>query len=534
MNRIIFLSVPFLVNILLATFTEYWGYYDNKTYVILGSSLVILSLILSRKQDNYLNQFLNFINNTSLINFLPYFYAFILILFIIYPIRNLNYGDGIILLENSYLEGSLFGFQITLDEFLEGFLHSFLINRFQSSFEIYRWFSTFAGFLFLTLCIYIIYKEKRTNIEGLLLIATGSILLFFGYAENYTLVSLFILGFIYILYKWMKDQKEDSSIYWIAMLAALGALFHLVFGYLAFSLAYYTYIKSKKRSFLVNTIISILMAGSLIGLVFIYFLFFSDPIASTTQTHVMSQPFYPLRKIISTRHFLDILGNLWFTSSFALIFISMAYYLDKLKFKLFCSHQEIKIILLAIFGFLLHSIIFNPVLNYPADWDLMSFYSLPLIFLCFLYYPQIPNKNLLLPIILYFIGFYISTAITLSKNPIDLEHTYREDMKIAEIYVKENITKYNSINRYKKKDYLKLDYFLFKSQSKLEYINHKEKRELLKENLSYKSELDTNLKEPTERFNKEWIKKYYIKLTDYHYRYLKALEEDKKYRLGTL
>lgn len=535
MNKNYYLAIPLFINILLALFTNYWGFSGNKPYVILGSSLLLIFLfVIRRKGTSYLDKIILKLNSIEIQYFYPYCYGLIFLMFCFIPIRNLNYGDGIILFENSYLEGKIFGFQITLDEFLEGFLHSIFINAFDETRKIYRWISTLAGLLFLTFSIFIIQKEKRSNIEGLLLLTSGSTLLFFGYAENYTLVSLYLYFFLYLIYNLTKKGKDSSVIYLIALLASLGALFHLVFGYIAISLAYFAYYKSEKDKFLFNSLISILLASFLIGFVFTYFLFFSDPIASSNQTHIMSLPFYPLRKIISTNHLIEILGNLWFTNGFAVVFLSFAYLSNKNKFKEFCSLPENILIILVILGFFIHSIVFNPLLNYPTDWDLMSFYSIPLIFFCFLYYPHMENKNIILPFLLYFLGFIISTALSLSTNPPNLETSFITDMNIAKTYVEENKIKYESIHKYNKKDYLKLDYFLFKARTKLHKINHKDRDSLIKENYQYKKELDQAVENSSGRLDKLWSKNFFIKLTDYHHRYLKVLEEGKKYHPETL
>ncbi len=62
-----------------------------------------------------------------------YFWVLVLAYFafvILFPIRNMNWGDGLVLLETNLFETKLFGFQFTLDEIGETVVHSFLLRIF--------------------------------------------------------------------------------------------------------------------------------------------------------------------------------------------------------------------------------------------------------------------------------------------------------------------------------------------------------------------------------------------------------------------
>lgn len=102
-------------------------------------------------------------------------------------------------------------------------------------------------------------------------------------------------------------------------------------------------------------------------------------------------------------------------------------------------------------------------------------------------------------------------------------------MKIAKSYTEIYKKEYQNITRFKKKEYLKLHYFLYKSTIKLQEVNSSDSRALLKEANYYQKELKENTYNNREKYDKNWSKDFFKKLTDYHFRYLKALEEEKKY-----
>lgn len=549
MNQSFFLAIPFLINLLLIYFTQFWGFSTNRSYVKFGSfalifwlfSNYIISLpkiqkLIQKNQIIFKNSSIFkkliviklFLKTNSILN--PIIYSFFLLAFILFPIQNLNYGDGIILLENIFLEGNIFGFQITLDEFLEGFIHSFFVYDSNTDPQrIYRIMSTLGGFVYLLIAITIVDLEKRRWEDSFLFLATGSVLLFYGYSENYTLTSVYLFSFLFLLRTLVISQQKKFTILIIATLAVIGALFHLVFGYLIFSLAYFCYTVSEPKKFLSNSIKSGLLGLFLILLFFSYFLFFSDPVATSSQTHILSPPYYPLKRMISTKHILEILGNLWFTSGLSLVLLSYLWFFQKLDFKFYLSQPKNKILSFAILGYLIHAFVFNPLLGYPADWDIMSFYSIPLIYLSYTVYNIIKNRILFFPIILYFVGFYLFTAISLHTNTVSLEYSYQKDMKIAKSYTENYKKEYQNITRFKKKEYLKLHYFLYKSSIKLQEVNSINSRALLKESNFYQEELKENTFNNSYKYDKNWSKDFFNKLTDYHFRYLKVLEEEKKY-----
>jgi hypothetical protein len=90
---------------------------------------LVLTYKFQKTLSNSLSEFESFFNRYRVIFLISLF-----ILMLVFPFRNLDWGDGIILLETNLLETKLFGSQIAMDEILETVIHSFMF-RFLSFIE---------------------------------------------------------------------------------------------------------------------------------------------------------------------------------------------------------------------------------------------------------------------------------------------------------------------------------------------------------------------------------------------------------------
>ncbi|MCB1190166.1 MAG: hypothetical protein H7A23_10820 [Leptospiraceae bacterium] len=477
---------------------------------------------------NYPNKF-DFINTknpvpiclSSIISFL-----FILTL----PVKNLNLGDGTILLENIVLESGLFGYQLTMDELFSALLHSKLYLNLPSiqnepDFPYYIT-STISGFLFLITITWISIKNQVTLFSHTAILSCGGMILFHGYMENYTIPMLLIFWILALGYNKIPNNNQNNFkiVTFITLLATIAVLFHLITAYLLFSLIFLCYMLSPKKKFIPYALFCTGIALFVIGGIFTYFLFFSETRIDLTQTHVTNPPFYPLKRIISANHFKEILSCTVF--SCFLPFYSLFYFgiFNRGNLKIFYKEKKNQFILWIIFGFCLHAFIFNPLLGFPADWDVMSFYWLPVAFLSYILFNNSPKEaSYFIPLLLFSLIFYLSNAMVLNKPDLEKEKEKMSWIKFSQEYISERSSVLREIPPELKKYYAKMDYFLFKSEKILSIIPHKQKeiQNIISENRNYQKELKENIS----HINPNWQKDFLKRLTDYHHRYLELVKE---------
>lgn len=516
------LFIPFLINLYLLSFTNYWGFKGSFHLLFPLQFLFIGTFIILKK-----------------IQFIPKIHEYILfslqlILFCILPIQNLEYGDGVILLQNLLMETLFFGFQLTIDEFWSALIHSYLFKIFHPNDPriIYRVLSTLCGIIYLFISLK---YSKKNHIPYLFFLTPGTILLFYGYIENYTIISLLLILTIILGINWIGTSNPKYIIY-LAIIASISASFHLVYGYVLFGLIYFSYIVSQKnlKTMFQYGLISSIIAFLYLGGILIYFLFFHSVRIVPSDSHILSPPFYPIRRIISINHFKEILSVLWFTSLFPILIIIIAYLNNKEEFKKLHSNPKVVFNLWIVVGFFLHSLVLNPLLGFPSDWDLMSFYSYPLLFYSFHFLPLIQNyKNYIHLLAVYFILFQIITAFVLNKNPDYKETEY----KLMHTTVYSYYEKYQNILEFiqpdSKKMYLKLHFFLYKSEYELNQYAEKNSQNnyglYLEKIKNYQFQLNSHIKNNNGRFEKDFLKSYLKELTNFHYELILIRKENMKY-----
>lgn len=385
-----------------------------------------------------------------------FIYSLLFFLMIILPIQNLSWGDGILLLQTNYLESRLFGFQFSLDEIGEGAMHSFarfVLEIFLDEVSLdlpFRLVSTLAGFWFLF---------RLIKIENSLpFVSSSGILLFFGYLENYSLVSLLLfLHFFWLFSKYKTFTKKDMVLG--TLLACFISSFHLIGGHLAFVYLFIWWKKSRKVS-------TAILCGSLsliwFGLLFGYFLFVHDPPVDRMGTHLLHPPIYPWKRMISMNHLKEMLSVIWFVG-WAPVLATLVT-LSKLgyqKLKEFASLPENQIVLIGILAFSFHLFRHNPMLGYPADWDLMGFLWIPSVIWAYSLnksFPQLStyyNSIWILSILLTIVFAYENSNLR-----IDLPLSQRKRM-IDEFVLIWNPKSYASEHR---KFGAKMDFFYFEKE----------------------------------------------------------------------
>ncbi|MCB1304349.1 MAG: hypothetical protein KDK37_08730 [Leptospiraceae bacterium] len=334
-------------------------------------------------------------------------------------------GDSLLLLEHIPAHSIQFGYLGTFDEILALFWRS----------RLYLWLnqtaampaedaigiiSCLAGALHGTAVFLITSRLKpvRRVAAFALLFFVPALQLYAGYVENYSLASFFLFLTVVSGVVQLERWKASRPVYpeWPAFFAALGAAHHmvLVFAFPALVLLVLVLASRKEGNYLsVRWRLAASMAlraGSvgllILGLVWIYFFFIiSNPI-ELHESFAFRPALYPIRKLISTTHFLQGLNILVLCAPAAIglggaLLPSCSIVIARIRamptrerkngwFKAFLrerwkslqayaiSYPSEAFSLAVFLCFLGHSFIWNPVIGFPADWDLFSFYQAPL------------------------------------------------------------------------------------------------------------------------------------------------------------
>ncbi len=444
---------------------------------------------------------------------------------ILLPIQNLKMGDGILLLNYFNLETFYFGYHLTLDEILEAFFHSvfyklFFLNELEVSnpMLIYRIFSTILGGILLFQIYQFVKKRFFKFSTSILILTSGGISLFYGYSENYSIITFLIWNYIFYSINILDQEKKGFNyLNKICILASLMILTHLVSGYLIFSLIYLCYVLSDKKTFLKNSIYSFLLCSIIILPIIFYFMFFSSVRFDFLQTHLTNPKFYPIKDILSIEHF----KNIFFTiigSSFLgfIIFIySIIFHFEEIKKLIY--DKKIQFLLFILLGFLIHGFFHYPQLGFPADWDLLAFFWTPILFLAIFIYEKLEldfNSFFVFVIILFSLNTYYNSKINISE----LEKLDSSILHLNEFIKTEKID-FSNVKPEHKKFYLKTIYFLYESKQKIQSID--KTNSLIKENDSFHDELIRR----EYKFDKVWQKDFYKRLTKFHLNYLEFLNK---------
>ncbi|XDD47200.1 dolichyl-phosphate-mannose--protein mannosyltransferase [Leptospira sp. WS39.C2] len=466
----LFLYLPYFLLFLLALFpTRLWFLPGEKTtYLLIFVFFMFLQTIflIGIKKK--------FLVESKIRKFLPpnwIIASFYFLFMLCYPILNRSWGDGILLLETNLLETKLFGFQFTLDEILESILHSKLttiLPYFQLEEDpifSYSIFSYLVGVFFLFGFLFL-GKNKPRDLSILILLSSGGILLTFGYAENYTLVSAAHL-FLYLFLNKFSKNKEDNDIllYGSTIIVALSMLFHLVSGYLVVYLVYLWIYHSPKEKKIKHLLICTILGSSILFPWFLYFSVFHDPTVDKNSTHLIHPPFYPIKRWFSANHFKEILSVVYWNVFFSVYYLIYQWKFQKNSWNQFRNQPNHKLLLVVIFSFFLHGFFHNPQLGFPADWDLMGFYWLPITFLAFLYWKENPTISMeWIPLLLCCVTLVMVSAMELSKSNAKDDLVWQITKKAITTYTNQNQTFIQSLPKEDKKFFAKGDFLFFKGE----------------------------------------------------------------------
>ncbi len=162
--------------------------------------------------------------------------------------------DGRALVDKFHAQVPVRGAVVSHDEMLELFLHSrfwYHTRAFGWTVEYsYQFLSALAGAIFVVLLLtfgWVALHEKRWIVLVLGVGSAGFMQLFFGDVENYTLVSVLILLYLFTGYLYLEDRV---SLLVPSCVLAVAITFHLLAGFLLPSLAYLYLVALRRRQVL--------------------------------------------------------------------------------------------------------------------------------------------------------------------------------------------------------------------------------------------------------------------------------------------
>lgn len=381
----------------LAYFSPYF------TIVITIGGLLVLVPQINHWLQNNLKKLMNFIYGLTIQRH-KYLYFVIfsflsIVVFWLLRVKTALLGDGY------YLVTSLpAGEMIRKWEPLEMAIHLHLYKFFKGwvtvdPITIYAVVSYFAGAVFVFFSILIadlLGKGKFDKVLVLsLLVSMGSILLFLGYAEHYSLTCSSILAYFYFALRYV---KKGGNILPVTLAFIISGLLHLLalslFPSLLFLYSLSSDVKtgelhiSKKRAFLFLAFTLFILVG---GCVYVleYGKLSSLSNITVSLTGRSSRPYYTL---FSTSHLLDVVNEQLLVSpiGFILLFSLIMFYSNKIEFK-DKVFQFLSVVIL--FQLAFHFLV-NPNLGAIRDWDLFSFTALGYTMLgIYLFLKLVQNKH---------------------------------------------------------------------------------------------------------------------------------------------
>jgi Tfp pilus assembly protein PilF len=280
------------------------------------------------------------------------------------------------LLGDGYTRGTeiLVGRKFSVTEPLDFYLHV-LLYRFLKlgAYKTYTLVSCLAGawFVFLTLWFsYLLGKKSEEKVFAfVVLVSMGSVQLFFGYVESYTLVYIGIMAY-FLFSLWFLEGKRSLIFPSLALLFSISL--HLLAIYLLPSLIYLHLANSQKekRQFSFKKILNVVFILSLVGVGF-FILSAKNPNPTSVTAYLI--PLFgngsASYSLFSGAHLVDMINEQLLLSPAGIILLAIVIFLArKINFK---DKVITFFMIVTLFSFLF-AFLMDPKLGYARDWDLFS------------------------------------------------------------------------------------------------------------------------------------------------------------------
>lgn len=318
-------------------------------------------------------------------------------------------GDSLLLLEHVPAYSRIFGFLDSFDEVLDLYVHSrmYLTARSYGFYveDVYAWTSFAAGFAYTAALLFFLrgrpFKHALLGF-GLLYFSPG-LQLYAGYVENYSLASVCVSISLFIGVRLLERTSEENRIspfpiLVVAVIAALGALFHLLGSPVLFALVYLVWILSGKkfRRFLLWSACAATAALLVLIPAWAFFLTIVENPVSFGASFTASPAILRPSRFFSVSHGLDLLNLLLFASPAGLFLVAARYGASTGPQGVPGGSQTIGMKISGLLGgppgifpaiaattYFVHASIWNSHIGFPADWDLFTFFQGPFNLLVF-------------------------------------------------------------------------------------------------------------------------------------------------------
>ena len=259
------------------------------------------------------------------------------------------------------------------------YLHK-LLNVFSSvdTVQTFQVGSFLAGGIFVFLILWFSDFMGKDHFEKIfvfsILVTMGSVLLYFGYVERYSFVSLAILGYVFSSVRWIEKR---GKIILPALLFLVAVALHLFSFFLLPSLIYLLLLTGQRR--ITATKILVAGAGMFLALVIVTLYVYSN------RPHLLSIFVLPFENgytagytshytSFSLAHLLDIINEMFLLSMAGLILI-LASTLSAFR-KIHATKPRIIFLFLVVgFGLVYHFLL-DPLLGASRDWDMFAMTSI--------------------------------------------------------------------------------------------------------------------------------------------------------------
>jgi tetratricopeptide (TPR) repeat protein len=319
------------------------------------------------------------------------FVAIMVGLFLLFPRPTHFLGDGYTILANlASPSGTFVKWSEKGITFVLLLIQSLIGAKGESSalwaFRIVSVVSGMIAVWFFLLIAEIISEDKiKRFLAFLVSFASGVLLLFFGYVENYPLVWIGLTGFVYFGLRWL---KRGDGLLWALLFLVLGLLTHLETAlffpaiiYLFFTTGYGAKIY-RNHKWPVWITLSLLAAAVMILFVWKYKT--NLYIENIFLPLFIGKPIDPDYALISLPHLVDILNLLMLLSPlFFPLLIMAAKNIGQVN-----RRNDNRFLFLAAIGCLLFLFVIDPMLGMPRDWDLFSIVAYPVSLLLILLFGE--------------------------------------------------------------------------------------------------------------------------------------------------
>ncbi len=309
-------------------------------------------------------------------------------------------GDSLLLLEHVPVYTRLFGYLDSFDELLGLYIGSRAYLIFA---ELWNWpveqayavLSSAAGGLYvLGVLGFLRGRQVAVVISGLaLFLGSPAIQLYAGYVENYTLAALALAGCLFYAGRALEAPAQERppparSVLILAALAAIGVLLHGVVAFLGPALVYFTWRAADGNITAFTRLGSRAtgVAGVIIGPVWVYFFFFAPSPVDFFESFAYRPAILPPGQWFTSAHLLN-LGNLVLLAApggLALLLLALPGVVRAGRHRpgqvlTRLAPEPVQVFFgVATLGFAAHVFVWNPLIGFPADWDLFTMFQAPL------------------------------------------------------------------------------------------------------------------------------------------------------------